>query len=186
MTAQSDESAIVIVVPTVEALVGEIRARYDRSAARGMPAHITLLYPFADATRISPDVHAQLRALFRRHSRFSFALTGVCGFRGVAYLNPQPHASFDALTHDLVRSFPEYLPYGGTIADPMPHLTLAQSPPATLLDVITRQIVDEIGIQLPMHCQAEEVTLAIKRAGRWSMGACFRLGDAGDPMPGGG
>ena len=39
-------SALVILVPEAEAVVGRLRQRYDLSAAVGMPTHITLNYPF--------------------------------------------------------------------------------------------------------------------------------------------
>jgi hypothetical protein len=42
----SYESALVILVPEAEAVVGRLRQRYDLSAAVGMPTHITLNYPF--------------------------------------------------------------------------------------------------------------------------------------------
>ena len=42
----SYESALVILVPEAEPVVGRLRQRYDPSAAVGMPAHITLNYPF--------------------------------------------------------------------------------------------------------------------------------------------
>jgi len=42
----SYESALVILVPEAEAIVGRLRQRYDPSAAVGMLAHITLNYPF--------------------------------------------------------------------------------------------------------------------------------------------
>ena len=38
--------ALVVLVPEAEASVGRLRQRYDPSAAVGMPAHITLNYPF--------------------------------------------------------------------------------------------------------------------------------------------
>ena len=42
----SYESALVVLVPEAEAIVGRWRQRYDPSAAVGMPAHNTLNYPF--------------------------------------------------------------------------------------------------------------------------------------------
>jgi len=42
----SYESALVILVPEAEAVVGRLRQRSDPSAAVGMPAHITINYPF--------------------------------------------------------------------------------------------------------------------------------------------
>jgi len=40
------ESSLMIVVPEAERLVKPFREKYDPSAAVGVPAHITLLYPF--------------------------------------------------------------------------------------------------------------------------------------------
>ena len=40
------ETALVIAVPEAEPLVSDWRAQHDWSAQRGVPAHITLLYPF--------------------------------------------------------------------------------------------------------------------------------------------
>ena len=40
------ESALVVLVPEAESLVKPFRDRYDPAAAAGVPAHITLLYPF--------------------------------------------------------------------------------------------------------------------------------------------
>jgi hypothetical protein len=40
------KSTVAILVPEAEGLVRLFRNRYDPSAKAGMPAHITLLYPF--------------------------------------------------------------------------------------------------------------------------------------------
>ena len=42
----SSESALVVLVPEAEGVVKPFRDLHDPSAAAGMPAHITLLYPF--------------------------------------------------------------------------------------------------------------------------------------------
>ncbi|WP_079312549.1 hypothetical protein [Microbispora sp. GKU 823] len=41
-----DETALVVEVPSAEPLVRGLRERYDSFAAYGMPAHVTVLYPF--------------------------------------------------------------------------------------------------------------------------------------------
>lgn len=40
------ETAVLLRVPEAEPLVREWRAKGDPSAAHGVPAHVTLLYPF--------------------------------------------------------------------------------------------------------------------------------------------
>ena len=40
------ESALLVAVPAAEPAVAAHRSRLDTSAAVGVPAHITVLYPF--------------------------------------------------------------------------------------------------------------------------------------------
>jgi hypothetical protein len=46
------ESAVLLCVPEAEALVGTWRQQHDPSAARGVPAHVPLLYPFLPAGQV--------------------------------------------------------------------------------------------------------------------------------------
>src|SRR3954454_4262257 len=50
------ESAVLVAVPEAEDVVGRFRARLDRSAAWGVPPHVTVLYPFVSADRIDSPV----------------------------------------------------------------------------------------------------------------------------------
>jgi hypothetical protein len=54
------ESGLVVLAPEAEFLVGPFRAKYDPSAAAGMPAHITLLYPFKQPDEIGEAVIEKL------------------------------------------------------------------------------------------------------------------------------
>jgi 2'-5' RNA ligase len=175
-TSAEDQSALVVLVPEAERWVSGLRGRFDRSARLGMPAHITVLYPFRPPDRVSPDVLASLRALFARVPRFAFRLVGVCGFPGVIYLAPDPADPFDALTRTVAQQFPDTPPYAGMIDDPKPHLTVAQQPPATSLEDATAELIAGAGAALPLACTATEVALAVKRGGRWSVaGTRFAL-----------
>ena len=99
--ARTQESALVVLVPEAEPLVSAFRSRFDPSAARGMPAHITLLYPFHSADRLSASRVSELAAFFSGWRRFCFSLVGICGFEGVVVLAPEPLDPFDALTQAL-------------------------------------------------------------------------------------
>ncbi len=171
----ADESALVVLVPEVELLVAPIRSEFDRSALRGMPAHITVLYPFRAPGNLSSDLLDELRALFSGISRFTFRLCGTCGFPGAIYLAPEPFEPFDALTRTVATRFPDTPPYGGAFTLPVPHLTLAQKPPAPSLTDLASRFLESTNAKLPIQCTATEVTLAIKRAGRWSFGPRFAL-----------
>ena len=164
-----EESALVVLVPEAEPIVAQIRSRFDRSAIRGMPAHITILYPFVHPDQLSVDLASMLGSLVARSRCFRFALAGVCGFPGVLYLVPDPLEPFDALTREMVREHPGLQPYGGLVANPVPHLTIAQRPPAGSLSELSRAFIDAWGEAFPVECRARDVALAVKQSGRWSI-----------------
>ncbi|HYT30158.1 MAG TPA: hypothetical protein VEN82_05235, partial [Actinomycetota bacterium] len=49
-------SGILIPVPEAEDLVGAWRARFDPGGGRGVPAHITLLFPFVPASHLTDPI----------------------------------------------------------------------------------------------------------------------------------
>ena len=83
------QSALLITVPAAEAAVGEHRARLDPSARDGVPAHLTVLYPFLAPPLIDDAVLASLAALFAPVPAFAFTLDRVGWFGDdVAWLGP--------------------------------------------------------------------------------------------------
>ena len=98
------ESALIIAVPEVEPLVKALRERFDWSAAQGVPAHITILYPFIPPDKVTPDVLANLREFFAQFSAFEFTLPETRRFPSVLYLAPSPAEPFKALTQAVVAS----------------------------------------------------------------------------------
>ena len=68
------ESALVVLVPDAEVLVKPFRDRHDPSAAIGVPAHVTLLYPFIAPKEINSAVLDELRRCFERFLPFGFLL----------------------------------------------------------------------------------------------------------------
>jgi 2'-5' RNA ligase len=118
-------SAFIVKVPEAERCVQGLRLLYDETARLGVPAHITLLVPFMDASLISGDVVKRAADAIRSVPSFNFRLSGVGRFPNVAYLAPEPSAPFIALTHALVSAFPGYPPYGGQHSAIVPHLSVA-------------------------------------------------------------
>ena len=102
MPDKPDASALVITVPAAEPLVGPWRARHDPSACLGVPAHITLLYPFAAPPLLDAALLAELATLFAATPAFDFTLERVADHGGLLHLPPTPAAPFVALTRALV------------------------------------------------------------------------------------
>lgn len=173
------ESALVVLVPEAESLVGEFRARHDPSAAEDVPAHVTLLYPFTPPDRIDAAVCAALSALFASAPPFSFALTAARRLpAGVLYLVPEPSDPFRRLTLAIWRRFPATPPYGGRHAEIVPHLSVAQIADAAALDRVAAEFDVAAQGRLPIAAHATEVALLDDRTGRWQTSATFRLGGA--------
>jgi 2'-5' RNA ligase len=122
------ESAIVVIIPEAEKIIGEHRRLLDASASRGVPAHVTLLYPFLPPDQIDFDVLRKLDAVTEAQPAFDVSFTRTQWFGDdVLWLQPSPESAFRQLTDALYSRFPETPPYGGEIVDPVPHLTIGAS-----------------------------------------------------------
>ena len=164
-------SALIVAVPEAEPLVHEWRMRYD-NAALGIPAHVTLLFPFVPAEEIGDELVAELRALFARQPAFSFTLARVARFPDVAWLAPNPSDPFRGLTDLIFSRYPDYPPYEGIHEEVIPHLTVAMGDTA-LQDEIEAALTPH----LPIAAHAAEVTLLVEdESGHWSASERFPLG----------
>lgn len=171
----SAQSALGVLVPEVETLVRPFRDRYDPSAAKGVPAHITILVPFKPPETITAEVLNTLRQLFARFALITFTLAEVRRFPNVLYLAPLPDAPLKALTHALVERFPETPPYGGVFAEVIPHLTIAQLADAAQLNQIAQDFEQAAFGRLPVMATVTEVVLLDNTTGLWQTRARFAL-----------
>jgi 2'-5' RNA ligase len=147
----------------VEPLIGEFRRKYDPVARRGMPAHVTLLWPFA-VPPVSDDDRNGLRKIAAATTGFEFAFPRMRRFPNVLWFAPEPGRPFMDLIDRMVQRWPMHVPYGGQHAEVIPHLTIAQGKDATL-----DKVEDAIAPHLPVHAHARELTLLTQADGRWSV-----------------
>jgi 2'-5' RNA ligase len=105
------QSALVVPVPEAEPLVRPFRDKYDPSAAHGMPAHVTLLYPFKPPDEIGEAVLQRLGRCIAGVRRFDFSLATPRRFPGgVLYLAPEPDEPFRRLTLAIWALYPSTPP----------------------------------------------------------------------------
>lgn len=164
-------SALIVAVPEAEPLVHEWRMRYD-NAALGIPAHVTLIFPFVPAEEIGDELIAELRELFAAQPAFEFTLARVGRFADVAWLAPDPSDPFRRLTDLIFSRHPEYPPYEGLHEEVIPHLTVAMG------DAALQDEVDAaLSPHLPLAAHAAEVTLIVEdESCHWTESERFRLG----------
>jgi len=173
------ESALVFLVPEAEALVRPFRDRHDPSAAAGMPAHITLLFPFKAPEAIDAGVLERLQQCFAGFAPFPFTLAQTRRFEApeaVLYLAPDPAETFRALTRAIWQRWPETPPYRGRHADIVPHLSVARVAERQQLDAIAERFAPAAMAVLPIRAVATEVALMDTRSGHWRMRTGLRLG----------
>jgi 2'-5' RNA ligase superfamily len=153
-------TALIIPVPEAEPAVGALRLAHDPSAALGVPAHVTVLFPFAPIELVDRDAVA---ALVCRFPAFDFALDRLERWdEGIVWLHPEPSRPFVDLTAAVAERWPRYPPYEGAHDEVVPHLTVSMAP-------------IDAEIALPIACRAREVLLIAEREadGRWDV--CERL-----------
>ena len=108
-------SGLIVEVPEVEPAVGELRSRLDGNARLGIPAHITVLYPFVPPAEIDDGVLRRLAGIFAAVPAFEHLLVRTSWFdEDVLWLAPEDDAPFRSLTESVQREFPDYLPFGGS------------------------------------------------------------------------
>ena len=163
-------SALIVAVPEAEPLVHDWRLRHD-SAALGIPAHVTLIFPFVPTQEVDEELIGELRELFAAQPAFSFTLARVARFPEVAWLAPEPDDPFRRLTVLLASRYPEYPPYEGIHDDVIPHLSVGRGD-----DAFQDEVDSALTPHLPIEASAEDVTLLVEDgSGHWRKSESFPL-----------
>lgn len=169
------ETALICRVPEAERHIARYRERYDPPARRGVPAHVTILYPFMPPEQVDAAVLDQIAAIASGVRCFDFRLAETRRFPVSLYLAPQPDDSFAALTEGLYRAFPDYPPFAGKFTTVVPHVTVAHAdePKLCEIEVELRIALASTGA---VKARCEEMVLIEDTRGNWNEMHCFPLG----------
>ena len=168
------ESGFIVCVPEAEAMVGSLRERFDSSARLGVPAHVTILFPFMSPENITASVVQRVESVLREVQGFEFSLAKVARFPATAYLAPERAAPFIALTESLAREFPQFPPFGGEFPTIIPHLTVAHGS-ATEAEVAQAELVSSLALHGPIMSVCSSVVLMENSSGIWRQLHVFPL-----------
>lgn len=178
--AQQEESALLVRCPAAEPAVGAWRARLDVAAGVGVPAHATVTYPFRPVAALGDADHARLEQLFASMPSFTLVGERTAWFGDeVVYVELTGAEQVSALIDAVAREFPEHPPYGGTIDDVIPHVTVGHDHDLTTL----QEAAVAVGERLPFRQEVTAVELwsgppPLTAAGRWRLVRAYRLGPA--------
>jgi len=168
-------SALVVVAAEAEPTVGPWRRRFQsESVERGIPPHVTILFPFVPASEIDDDTLGALRRAYAPVLPFGYELASVESFPDAAWLAPVPAEPFHELVARARRVFPALAPYGDPDHVVVPHCTLGTADDPEGVRAMVRELRAELAPRLPIRCRAEEVVLMGEEpSGTWAPQEAF-------------
>jgi hypothetical protein len=150
------KSALLIPVPEVEPFVAICRQQLDPASRRGIPAHVTVLFPFVPPQSLDAGTIESVARLVSTVDRFEFTFLSTSWFDDrVLYLAPSPDEGFRTITQLLESAFPQYRPYEGKYDQPTPHLTIGDGAP--LLEL--QRAEEALRPLVPLKAAAKELWL---------------------------
>lgn len=174
---EGQESALIVELPDTEYAIGDFRRDHDPVALRGIPAHVTLIYPFRDPDSLTQDVLLKVERTIERHEPFQIRFNSIENFPNAVWLAPEPAINFQRLTQSLVNVFPDCPPYGGKHPEYIPHMTLAQSDETMDVESLSAECKQAIDRRLPISARARAVSLFVSQPeGAWKRVRVFSFG----------
>ncbi|MGH3857385.1 MAG: 2'-5' RNA ligase family protein [Pseudonocardiaceae bacterium] len=164
------QTGLVIPVPTADALLASVGARYPGTVREGVPAHVSLLYPFVPAADLDEQVTSALGELFDKQVPMRVEFVECYRRGGFVALRPDPIDGLAELLSKTHRRWPDVVPYEGLYGDVEPHVTVAlrASEEAAVM------IEQEVTAELPIAAELREAWL-LAFEGRWQLRARFEF-----------
>ena len=148
------EAALIVACPAADAAVGDQRPHLDRAAKVGVPAHLTVLYPFK-ADLVAED-HLRLTEVFSSFHAFAVRGERTGWFDDtVVFVEPVDPLPVIALTAAVQAAFPAYPIYGGAFDEVVPHLTIGHDQSPDVLRAAESAVLD----RLPFRQEVDHVEL---------------------------
>jgi 2'-5' RNA ligase len=167
------DSALVIPVSLPPRLERE-RRLYVSVAAHGVPAHLTLLYPFIAPADLSDHDRQRIASILEQHPAIDYSLGGIRAWPTALYLEVLPASPFAQLVDDLNAAYPAWVPYRGEFSY-VPHVTVAELRPADSLQIAHPPRFSSP--RRPLGRRAERAILIVQdQADRWHTRWRFELG----------
>ena len=153
---------MIVTVPEADPIVGGWRLAHTGDAPAGIPAHVTILFPFVPAARLE-EAEERAAEIVATEPTFELAFERTARFPGLLYLVPEPPEPFLALTAAFAEAWPEHPPYEGEHDTVVPHLSVAHAD-----DEVLDAIAAELEPHLPLRKRVSEACLFVEdENARW-------------------
>lgn len=168
---------VLVLGDALPALAAARRALAPELCARGIPLHLTVLYPFAPAAEVDRAL-PRLEAVLARHAPLVVELTGVEVWPGTVFADVASSTPLLVLLEDVLSTFPEHPPYGGAHHHVHPHVTLA-IPAEGEEAAVAERARSLLGDALPTSVGVDGIALIEEREPeRWRVREILPLGAA--------
>jgi hypothetical protein len=170
------ETSIDLQFPVLESLFAPWRHATVDVATKGVPPHVSLLYPWRVPPLAGRDLEA-LQCVVDDSPAFSICFARVGQFASnVLFLEPLPDAALRTLARRIWATFPDTPPYAGAVADPVLHLTLAKAKNGEHFERLQSEIGAAVAPLLPIVLPVEEIVVMEEGVtGFWQNRAVLRL-----------
>jgi len=144
-----------LIVPIeLPAHLATIRAEFGGKTSPGLPAHVTILFPFIPVGDLDPSVGAALTELAAASAPFRARFEQVRRQDEMVWLLPAEQEPFLELTAAVVARWPAYQPYAGAFDSVIAHLTFVESGGAAIARAASVALEDG-----PFEVLVEELVL---------------------------
>ncbi|MEE8389888.1 MAG: 2'-5' RNA ligase family protein [Anaerolineae bacterium] len=153
------ETSIDIHVPELMAVLAPWRDVTISIAAKGVPPHLTLLYPWRTPPLTAQDL-AALHGAIADYEPFPITFTSLGRFSPtVLFLQLADDTAILALMRAIHTVFPDTPPYGGAFPLPTPHLTVAKATSDAELDQLEQEVTITLAPNLPLVVQVQQIVV---------------------------
>lgn len=167
------QTGVVIPVPEAEPLLRSVAQRFPSAAREGVPAHVSVLYPFLSDEAVDDEVVDALSDVFAAQRRIAVTFAESRREGDFVALRPDPIDDLRELTARVRRRWPDVVPYEGAYGEVEPHLTVALHAGEHAAAVVERDVVPEL---LPIPAELGEAWLVAFEC-RWNLRRRFVFGE---------
>jgi 2'-5' RNA ligase superfamily len=107
------QTGLVIPVPAADAVLAAVGARYPGTVREGVPAHVSLLYPFVAAAELDERVTSALGELLAEQAPMPVQFAECYCREGFVALCPDPIDGLKELMSKAHRRWPDVVAYEG-------------------------------------------------------------------------
>ena len=164
-----------VIVPIVPpARLASLRDAGDRMAAHGVPAHVTVLFPFLAVDALTPMARSTIARLAAKSPPFVARFSRVERRQEMVWLVPASQRPFLDLTDAVAALWPDYPPYEGVHERLIAHLTLVETTDRQTRDAAWAEAVEVGPFDVAVH---EHTVITETESGNWRTRWRLPMGD---------